>query len=219
MPKVSIYMKDAEGRLSAEDSRDCERLPVFGETLAFGETGPYYRVEGVIHHLYEGETQGAVIVTETSCPELDSLIGEASPSGAADDDRVVLVIDDDPDVARMLKLWMEYQGLVAEVFTQVHDDILNRIADLRPQAIVLDVCMPGLDGGSVAHLIRSDQELRHTPMVMYSALSEEELGKTADECHVDKYICKTEGPTAVVNSVCALLNIRPRPLPKTNRKS
>ncbi len=82
----------------------------------------------------------------------------------------ILVVDDEPSVTRNLKLNLETSGGY-EVFTE--NDAGNALTTARtfqPDLILLDVMMPGLDGGDVASNLRADPWLRDTPIIFLTAL-------------------------------------------------
>lgn len=112
----------------------------------------------------------------------------------------VLVVDDDRDILRLVGLALSQ--LPVEV---VHRDrsfgVLNALAEHRPALVLLDVTMPGLDGSHVTELIRADSELRHTVVLLYSALDEADLARRADSCGADGYVLKISGPLALARAV------------------
>jgi CheY-like chemotaxis protein len=87
--------------------------------------------------------------------------------------RRILVIDDDVQSTRMVKLSLERTGRyeVRELNDPVSTVPVAR--DFKPDLILLDVCMPGLEGVEVAFQIRADPELQQTPVVFISSLVSE----------------------------------------------
>ena len=80
----------------------------------------------------------------------------------------VLLVDDDPVILRVLEVNFRLDGF--EVSTATHgNEALARALELRPDAVVLDVMMPGLDGYEVATRIREDAALSSTPLVFLTA--------------------------------------------------
>ena len=94
--------------------------------------------------------------------------------GAADAP-TVLVIDDDPDVRDLLSRHLDKSGYrVASAAGG--DDGLKRARELRPDAITLDVLMPGTDGWAVLSALKDDAELSNIPVIMISMLDDRSLG-------------------------------------------
>ena len=81
----------------------------------------------------------------------------------------ILIVDDEAVFTRMVKLNLEQTGnyeVRAENRAQ-HAPAAAR--EFKPDLILLDVIMPGLDGGELASLLRSDPALKHTPIVFLTA--------------------------------------------------
>jgi two-component system OmpR family response regulator len=82
----------------------------------------------------------------------------------------ILVVDDEPSVARNLKLNLESSGGY-DVFAENHaTNALAAARIFRPDLILLDVMMPDMDGGEVATRLRADPLLRDTPVIFLTAL-------------------------------------------------
>jgi DNA-binding response OmpR family regulator len=113
---------------------------------------------------------------------------------------LVLVIEDDPDVRRLLEKSLVGLPIRVDVREQSFG-LLNTIAELKPNLVVLDVMMPGLDGTHLTQLVREDPELASTPIILFSALSKAELASRARECGADAFVEKTAGPRALVDEI------------------
>lgn len=85
----------------------------------------------------------------------------------------ILIIDDEPDFTALLKANLEEAG--DYLVRQVNDSAqaMKVIREFRPHLCVVDVVMPGMDGGDVIAELRRDPELRDTPVMMLTALVEE----------------------------------------------
>jgi len=82
----------------------------------------------------------------------------------------ILVIDDEPSVTQNLKLNLESSGGY-DVFAE--NDAINALTAariFRPDLILLDVIMPGMDGGEVAARLRKDPLLRNTPVIFLTGI-------------------------------------------------
>ena len=112
----------------------------------------------------------------------------------------VLLVDDDPVILRLLEVNFRSDGF--EVSTASHGgEALERVRELRPDAVVLDVMMPGLDGYEVAGRIRADDELLSTHLVFLTARTQEDARWTeAGLDDVDR-MTKPFDPIALVQLV------------------
>lgn len=101
----------------------------------------------------------------------------------------VAVIEDDRDLTGLLQYALEQEGFE---FSCIHDglaatDFCQRV---RPDAIVLDVMLPGMDGFSICKELRQDPALRDVPVVFLTARSEEADRLRGLEIGGDDYVVK-----------------------------
>src|SRR5262245_14277312 len=80
----------------------------------------------------------------------------------------VLVIDDEPDLARLLVFNLEEMGFATEAVTTGAEG-LAAAARLRPEVIVLDLMLPDLPGTEVCRKLRADAALADTAVLMLTA--------------------------------------------------
>jgi len=79
---------------------------------------------------------------------------EIDPIGGTDRLCRVLVIDDDPDIAEPLALSLRFKGYCVETAWSGHEALWT-IRWFNPDAVILDLCMPGIDGYETAQQILS----------------------------------------------------------------
>lgn len=116
----------------------------------------------------------------------------------------VLVVDDDTDIARYVELNLSLEGFTVHV---AHDgeEAVQRALELRPDAVLLDVMMPGLDGYEVCRRLRRSARTNHCAILMLTAKSlsaDTVLGLTSG---ADDYIAKPFDPPELVARVRAAL--------------
>lgn len=100
-----------------------------------------------------------------------------------------LVVDDDPAVRDMLDLVLGLEGFTV-VGASDGVEGLEAARELRPDVIILDVMMPGLDGRTVATRLREDPELGDIPLVLCSALTSAEDTWAGWQTGADSYVSK-----------------------------
>ncbi|MDE3197743.1 MAG: response regulator, partial [Acidobacteriota bacterium] len=88
---------------------------------------------------------------------------------------LVLVIDDDPDVQELLRRTLDRHGL-GVVAARTGDEGQRLAAALRPQAITLDVMLPGTDGWTVLTRLKNDPVTADIPVIMLSVIDNRNLG-------------------------------------------
>jgi two-component system OmpR family response regulator len=112
----------------------------------------------------------------------------------------VLLVDDDPVILRVLELNFRLEGF--DVSTAAHGaEALERVRAEKPDAVILDVMMPGLDGYEVASLIRGDQELSSTRLVFLTARTQDDAGWTGEAFDDVDRMSKPFDPIALVRLV------------------
>jgi len=90
----------------------------------------------------------------------------------------ILVVDDHTDTNEMLcRLLRSYGHKTASAFTG--EGALVMIGVERPELVVLDVMMPGMDGMEVLRLIRRDPATATVPVIFYSGVSDPEFRQHA----------------------------------------
>src|SRR5688500_3249433 len=80
----------------------------------------------------------------------------------------ILVIDDDPDVRKVLEIVMTKQGYEVETASR-KDEAMEKLENSRPSLILLDVLLSGSDGREICREIKANHSLCHIPVIMVSA--------------------------------------------------
>ena len=88
---------------------------------------------------------------------------------------LVLVIDDDPNVRELMRRTLVRDGFRVEVAAGGEEG-LRLARAVRPDAITLDVMMPGLDGWGVLAALKSDPELAEIPVILITIVDDKDLG-------------------------------------------
>ncbi|NRP16140.1 response regulator [Marinobacterium sp. xm-a-152] len=101
------------------------------------------------------------------------------PAELQEDSRKVLVVDDEPAIARALQRVLRKHGLVAEVAADGFQAGTKLMKD-RPILVTLDLSMPGLSGYDVLSFVRETPEIASTKILVISALGSEALQKAID---------------------------------------
>ena len=91
----------------------------------------------------------------------------------------VLAIDDEAGFTRLLKMNLEKDGLY-EVRVENDSNIALKAAlEFMPDVILLDLVMPGMDGGDVSALFQTKPQLKDIPIIMLTALISQ--GETSED--------------------------------------
>jgi CheY-like chemotaxis protein len=79
------------------------------------------------------------------------------------------------------------------------------LGEWRPDVILTDVSMPGMTGVELCRLLKSSYETAHVPVVLFSALSNDELEVLARECEADGFLSKVSGLDRLPHELANLL--------------
>lgn len=112
----------------------------------------------------------------------------------------VLVVDDEVYIVHILEFSLSMEGY--EVVTaSTGEEALQKMREARPDLVVLDVMMPGMDGYQVCQEVRGDAELSDIPILMLSA-----KGRAVDrdlglDNGADQYIVKPFSPRELLERI------------------
>ncbi|MEE8311640.1 MAG: response regulator [Candidatus Binatia bacterium] len=101
----------------------------------------------------------------------------AVETAPADGTRTVLVVDDDPNALDLLGRSLQAEGFRV-VTASDGREALGCAKSLQPNAITLDVLMPGMDGWAVLRALKADADTRDIPVIMVTMTDDKELGAT-----------------------------------------
>ena len=118
----------------------------------------------------------------------------------------VVCIEDEQEMIELVKLILSQHGF--EVIGAVGgQEGLDKVAEIRPDLVVLDLMMPGIDGWHVYQKLRANPDLRDIPVIMVTAKAQsidKVLGLHI--ARVNDYITKPFGPQELVQSVKRVLS-------------
>ena len=118
----------------------------------------------------------------------------------------ILVIDDEEPIGELVRGYLEREGWLVDVETD-GDAGLERAIAQRPDVVVLDLMLPGLDGIEVCRRLRAVSDAY---VVMLTAKSEEVDKLVGLAIGADDYLTKPFSPRELVGRIRAMLR-RPRP--------
>ena len=122
--------------------------------------------------------------------------------------KTVLLVDDDADLHELVRHAFERDGFEVPAVTSAQA-ALDRLAHETPDAVLLDIMMPGrLSGLDVLRSLRARPGTRRLPVVVVSALASEHDRVTGLELGADDYVVKPFSPRELVARVKAILRRR-----------
>ena len=124
----------------------------------------------------------------------------------------ILVVDDDPKLSRLVKAILEKTCDYEVQEENRPSAALATASAFVPDMFLLDINMPGKDGGEIARELRADPLLCEKPVLFFTSLiSHEEAGKHEVERGGMRFLAKPLDPAALVASVGRILRGEPVP--------
>jgi two-component system phosphate regulon response regulator PhoB len=118
--------------------------------------------------------------------------------------RTVFVVEDDPDISRLVKHHLEGAGIATRIFPN-STGVLSDAKRQHPSAFLLDIMIPGEDGMELCRQIRSSSELAAIPVMFLTAKTGESDRLAGFDLGADDYITKPFSPRELVARVKAVL--------------
>ena len=103
------------------------------------------------------------------------VLNDGDQLSSSNAEHTILIIDDDPTVRDLMKRQLQRDGFGVLIAEDGPSGIKMAI-ETRPDAIVLDILMPGMDGWSVLRTLKASEETANIPVIMASILDEKNRG-------------------------------------------
>ena len=117
----------------------------------------------------------------------------------------VLVIDDEGDIREVAKVSLEMVGGWEALTASSGSEGLDRARAEQPDAILLDVMMPDMDGPSTFNKLQGDAEIRHIPVILLTAKVQANERRRFAELGVMGMIAKPFDPLSLPREVAEVL--------------
>jgi len=120
------------------------------------------------------------------------------------DSKNILVVEDDLDIRELISFNLQNEG--HQVFEAKDGEAgIDKAREKLPDLILLDLMLPGMQGLDVCRIIKSGQETKETPIIMVTALGQEEDIVKGLETGADDYITKPFSIKVLIARVNAVL--------------
>jgi len=118
--------------------------------------------------------------------------------------RKILIVDDEPNIVLPLQFLMEKNGYETAV-AQSGEEALEAISKERPDLILLDIMLPGIDGFEVCEIVKLEPEWKHIKIIFLTAKGREVDIAKGMVLGADEYITKPFFNKQIVECVQRLL--------------
>jgi CheY-like chemotaxis protein len=118
----------------------------------------------------------------------------------------ILTVDDDPRLTALVKVYLERTGLYEVQEVNCPQEALAAARAFRPDAILLDVFMPGKDGRTIAKEMSQEMMLQRIPIMFFTSEAADAAPAHADAAQAGTpCLAKTNDPKVLVGAVARLL--------------
>jgi len=121
-------------------------------------------------------------------------VGEDWEAGDPRDSKIMLV-DDEPINIEVISAFLEENGYRDIIQTSEPTEALAMLAEARPDVLLLDIVMPGVDGFDILARMRTDSNLRHTPVIVLTASTDAATKLRALELGATDFLAKPVDPS------------------------
>ena len=118
--------------------------------------------------------------------------------------KCILVVDDEEDILELVRYNLVREGYQVRCASS-GEKCLQKVASEKPDLIVLDLMLPGIDGLEVTKILQSDSKTKHVPIIMLTAKGEEADIVTGLELGADDYVTKPFSPRILIARVRAVI--------------
>ena len=116
----------------------------------------------------------------------------------------VLVVDDEPDLVRILEFGLKAAGYAVDTASDGQEG-LKKAREIKPDIILLDLMLPKLDGYKVCRLLKFDERYKHIPIMILSARTQEGDQALAHEMGANRFLTKPYEFAEILEHIRALL--------------
>ncbi|MFY9587470.1 MAG: response regulator [Actinomycetota bacterium] len=113
----------------------------------------------------------------------------------------VLVVDDDRVIQQLLEVNLELEGYEVVATAADGKEALEKIAELKPDLVILDIMMPKMDGLEVCRRLRADPDLAKIPVILLSARAQDMDIREGLEIGASAYLTKPFDPVELLEVV------------------
>lgn len=119
-------------------------------------------------------------------------------------DKKILLVDDDTDMLMMTERWLIKDGYTV-ITASSGADAVSILKNEKPDLILLDYSMPGMDGPDTLREIRNNPDTKELNVFFLTGMEEPDAVKLAGELNIQGYIQKSAGKKAILSALSDFL--------------
>jgi len=119
-------------------------------------------------------------------------------------DKLIFVVDDEKDIRELVYVNLKKYGFKSKEFED-GKSLLKALEKTRPDLILLDIMMPGIDGIELTKIIKQEKQYKNIPIIMLTAKTDETDKIVGLEIGADDYVSKPFSPKELIARIKAVL--------------
>ena len=121
------------------------------------------------------------------------------------DKRRILIVDDEPGIVKMVSKRLEIEGYEVSS-AKDGEEALEMLAGQNPELVILDLMLPKMNGYEVCEKIKSDEHHADVPVILFTAMAQQQDKKHGFECGAEAYVCKPFTTQELLDKIKELLS-------------
>ena len=117
----------------------------------------------------------------------------------------VLVVEDDPDIQKVIVMAFRFQGVTDVVTAGSGEECLAVVEDVMPDVILMDVMMPKMDGYDTCRRLKANPKTKSVPVVFLTAKAQQFEIRLGLQAGAVGYLIKPFDPMALCDQIRAIL--------------
>jgi len=118
----------------------------------------------------------------------------------------ILIVDDEPDIVKTISMMLNLEGYEA-IFAANGEDAIEKIRIDKPDLVILDVVLPGINGKEIAARLKEDSLYQKIPIILITAQMQKNELEALKKLPVDFYIAKPFDLQLLCSKIKELLNL------------
>jgi len=118
----------------------------------------------------------------------------------------ILLVEDEKDLSTVTQMRLNKSGYDATVVVD-SKGVFAVLEKNRPDLILLDLLLPGMQGGDICKQLKADERYKSIPIILFTA-SSCDLEKYAKEIGADEYVLKPYDPTELLGKIKKLIGLQ-----------
>jgi len=139
---------------------------------------------------------------------------------SADTKPIILIVDDDPDLANIMRMMLSHAGFEAHSVLS-GQEALEWLEARTPDLILLDLMMPDINGFTILRKVRSSEIIKNLPVVILTAKADQKTRMESQSAGADAFLTKPINSKTLIDHVRRALGPKAPPtaddVPNANR--